>query len=82
MEIFVLKEKHGDRYILIKDREATARAIIQDRIKEGFPYSEEINSKMPGYLALEPRKFHAADWLCRRHGEYEQVEIHELEELV
>lgn len=81
MEIFVLKEKHGDRYIMIDGREITARKILRERLDEGYHYTDEVNSKLETALGLEPRKFRAADWLCRQTGEYERVEIHELEEL-
>ncbi len=76
MNIFVLREKHGDRYIQTGETpeaiEATAAAIVRMRLKEGYWYFDTEIDSANHYL--EQKK--ASQWLrSRSNYEYEGVSL-------
>lgn len=81
--VFVCKEKYNVRYVHATNRELTARAIVKQRLDDGYWYDEKLSEKLKHKLhTLSEKDEPFAKWLLSRKSEYEVVEEIYLEEII
>jgi hypothetical protein len=87
MKIFILHEKYDDRYIgITENEETTAAYIIKERYidkNDMYSFSDLSEKAIKNLLKIADKKnaIGFVDWLLGRSGEYEEVELVNLEYL-